>query len=370
MGSVKHVLASTTLPDRELHNGRMFVDLCENIHIHYRELRIVFGLDEYFEFADILADSTLDVRNYLAQNPDYREGVYPTTLMIAGGPPRQRKLLQNSPEPHQSKYFPNDFAIELQDEHVIDEVHVHWRDYRFALNREHFRQIADQFEAARDELDRFEAEHAYERESHPDRLLPDVDSASQPGPGEPARPFAGVRRIPLEEIDSPHFQDLAAFDPDERLIRAISEDMQDPEDVFPILLSTEEDGSHLIVDGHHRVAAVRRAGGAALPAVVLDLPFSATARLREAELALKAFDRETGHRFGASAFAKELLAFRLGRHYRNAFYQRVQGPTWVQRLYDKHRNLIDRVLGPRGVRAASRLYHRVRAMLGLAPRDS
>ena len=78
MGEIKKDLARIKLPDREHHNSRMFIDLCENIHIHYREFRTVFSLDEYFEYAKILEDSTKDVRAYLAQNPDYQEGTYGT----------------------------------------------------------------------------------------------------------------------------------------------------------------------------------------------------------------------------------------------------------------------------------------------------
>ena len=43
MGSIKKLLASADLPDRELHHSRMFVDLAENIHIHYREYRLIFS---------------------------------------------------------------------------------------------------------------------------------------------------------------------------------------------------------------------------------------------------------------------------------------------------------------------------------------
>ena len=50
MGAVKQVLADRQLNDREGHNSRLFVDLCENIHIHFREYRLIFSLDEYFEF--------------------------------------------------------------------------------------------------------------------------------------------------------------------------------------------------------------------------------------------------------------------------------------------------------------------------------
>ena len=89
----------------------MFVDLAENIHIHHREFRTIFSLDEYFEYVDIITKSTTDVRNFLEQNKEYKEGEYPTTIMVAGGRERQLKFLENSPKPNQSRYFPNDFGI-------------------------------------------------------------------------------------------------------------------------------------------------------------------------------------------------------------------------------------------------------------------
>jgi len=89
MGSVKKNLYKGNLPEREKHHSRLFVDLAENIHIHHREFRTVFSLNEYFEYVDIITKSTYDVRNFLTQNPDYAEGKYPTTLMIAGGKERQ-----------------------------------------------------------------------------------------------------------------------------------------------------------------------------------------------------------------------------------------------------------------------------------------
>ena len=161
MGAVKKFLARKTLQDRERHNSRLFVDLCENIHIHYREYRLIFSLDEYFEFVDIVGKSTQDVRNYLYNNPDYKEDEYPTTIMIACGKDRQRKFLKNSPLPHKSAYHNDNFAIELQEEHVTDEIHVHWRDLRIALNRENFKDVAEAFMDAHRNLTEFEAQQAY-----------------------------------------------------------------------------------------------------------------------------------------------------------------------------------------------------------------
>ena len=47
MGSVKKNLYKGNLPEREKHHSRLFVDLAENIHIHHREFRTVFSLNEY-----------------------------------------------------------------------------------------------------------------------------------------------------------------------------------------------------------------------------------------------------------------------------------------------------------------------------------
>ena len=65
MGEIRKILASDSLPDRELHNARAFVDLSEQVHIHYRELRQQFSVDEFFEYADVISRSAKDLRRYL-----------------------------------------------------------------------------------------------------------------------------------------------------------------------------------------------------------------------------------------------------------------------------------------------------------------
>ena len=116
MGSVKKMLAKVELPSRETHHSRMFIDLAENIHIHHREYRTVFALDEYFEYVDILNKSTDDVRTFLSNNPHYREREYPTTIMVGGGRAQQLRFLSNSPKPNKSFYYDGEMAVELQDE--------------------------------------------------------------------------------------------------------------------------------------------------------------------------------------------------------------------------------------------------------------
>jgi hypothetical protein len=318
MGQVKRILNKTALPDREAHNSRMFVDLCENIHIHYRELRMVFSLDEYFEFADILQKSTEDVRSYLAQNPGYEEGKYDTLVMVAGGRERQRKLLQNSPAPNQSTYFANDFAIELQDESVTDEIHVHWRDYRFALNREQFRVIAAAFERAKHELDRFEAENKYLRRPHLDRTMEDFVSERQKYSGHVTR-IGGEQLIPVKEIRTVFDSGKKSFSPDPEFIDELARKYSAGEYVFPIVVSTEQNGEHVVVDGNHRLQAAKLSRCAEINCLVMDLPFEQTADFRRAEWLLKLFDRKTGHVYGTSDFNRAYFAHRASRHYVNHF---------------------------------------------------
>jgi hypothetical protein len=320
MGAVKQLLARRTLSDREKHNSRLFVDLCENIHIHYREYRLIFSLDEYFEFADIVDKSTRDVRNYLANNPEYREQEYPTTIMIACGVDRQRKFLQNSPKPNQSAYHNNDFAVELQEEHVTDEIHVHWRDLRIALNRENFKDVADAFREATEALGTFEKDHAYQRQEHLDRKIDGLNNAALDG-----ERVQGATSIAIKDIRSFWHDDLKSqWKHDGDYIRFLKAKIQNNEAITPIVVTEPQDGMHTIVNGHHRYFAAMESGLARIDCVVLPMTFEQTEDLRHAERCLKRFDEATGYRYGTTTFFNDYLAFKFNRHYRNDYQRRIR----------------------------------------------
>jgi hypothetical protein len=336
MGLVKKELARTVLPDREAHNSRMFIDLCENIHIHYREFRIVFSIDEYLEFSDILARSTEDVRSYLAQNPDYEERKYPTTIMVAGGKERQRKLLQNSPAPNRSSYFSNHFAIELNDESVVDEMHVHWRDYRFALPRDHFRMIADTFDKARRELDHFEANNNYVRRAHRDRTMEDFASERAKYDDYETR-LMGERQISIADVKTRFDRGEGTFEPPGYAIELLMDLYQQGRPVPPIVLSTEKDGSHEVIDGNHRLEAAKKAGLSSINAIVTDLTFEDSELFRRAEGLLKQFDRATGFRYNTTGFNRHFFAYRASRYYTDHFHRLTHARSRLKTLKDKFR---------------------------------
>jgi hypothetical protein len=333
VGVVKELLAVTTLPDREAHNSRLFVDLCENIHIHHREFRIVFSLDEYFEFIEILQRSTEDVRNFLAQNPDYREGEFPTTIMVAGGKLRQRQLLENSPGPNRSAYFPNHFAIELQDESVTDEIHIHWRDYRIVMPREHFRIVADQFTEARKQLDRFEKDHVYVRRPHHDRAIGSLQAERKRYRGWKTL-LGGEADVAIYDITTRFKDFLAEFHPDPRAIQELQQHLVSGAKLFPILLSTERDGTHRVIDGHHRLYAAMKLGRSHINALTSSLTYQQSEDFRRAEGLLKKFDKDTGGQYAVSAFMKEYVAYKTSRFYADVFYRlTTRSPYWRSRRW-------------------------------------
>jgi hypothetical protein len=171
MGSIKKILIKKDLPDRELHNSRMFVDLSENIHVHFREIRLMFGVEEFFEFFEILKEGARDIKKYLRRNPGYKEQEVFEGILVGGGAKRQIIPLQKSPQPHVSKYFPNRLQIELQEEKVIDAIHIHYRDYRFVMNIETFREFTHGMKEALNSLDEFLSQYDYKEGQHPFRQV-------------------------------------------------------------------------------------------------------------------------------------------------------------------------------------------------------
>ena len=331
MGAVKVMLSEKKLKDRERHNSRLFVDLCENIHIHYREYRFVFSLPEYFEFIDIVTKSTEDVQSYLAQNADYEEMKYKTTLMVAGGKYRQMKFLENSPQPNKSAYFDDSLRIELQEEYITDEIHIHYRDFRLALNRENFKDIARSFVEALDNLEGFEAEHDYQRLNHDDR---DINDWSQDDAvADSDTDIMGAYDVDVSRIKSKWHSDVVNdWSPDPKAIESIKQRIRAGASVAPIVVVREGDDFY-VVDGHHRLRAQLELDCQKVKAVIVkDLSWESTQALREAEVKLKQFDKETGYKYNLSSFYQRHVSNSLNNYYRDNFHNLIKEPSAFYKL--------------------------------------
>ena len=333
------MLAEADLPSREPHHSRMFVDLAENIHIHYREYRLIFSLPEFFEFSKILENSTKDVKNYLEQNKDYKEQEYPTTLMIAGGKERQLKFLENSPKSNKSYYLDNKLTIELQEEYVTDEIHIHYRDFRLGIDRERFKILASNFKLALDNLENFEKNNKYERKKHSDRSIEDFNDNNKK-----INYFPYISEIKLDEIKSynnPYFPHKwkGNYSYIESLKKKYNKEKEEF-NISPIILSKKTNNIYHIIDGHHRFLLHKKLGLEKIKAIVTDLSFEQTEKLRNAEGNLKLFDLETNEEFGLSDFYKSFIAHKLNHHYRSHYKKRIYKNSKIFKFLRKIKQLI------------------------------
>jgi len=50
MGHTLQKLSKRDIPDKSIFNNRLCVEICEKVHLHYRNLRINLSLDDFMEF--------------------------------------------------------------------------------------------------------------------------------------------------------------------------------------------------------------------------------------------------------------------------------------------------------------------------------
>lgn len=59
MGVIKKILVEKEIPTPQF-NQRLTVELCENVHLHYRNLRLEFSKEEFVELVKHLREINLD----------------------------------------------------------------------------------------------------------------------------------------------------------------------------------------------------------------------------------------------------------------------------------------------------------------------
>ena len=66
MGKIYEVLSRFILQEGPDHFARrLVIELCENIHIHYRNLRLEFSKKEFFQLCNCMADALANLQKYL-----------------------------------------------------------------------------------------------------------------------------------------------------------------------------------------------------------------------------------------------------------------------------------------------------------------
>ena len=105
----------------------LFLDMEENIHIHYRDLRIELSR---FEFEEVVRTFILQSQELLAiiDNKNYQDGKLPNSNQ------EDIRIWTKSRLNHPVKYHPKRISIE----ECTDGYHIHLRNYKFLLNKEDF----------------------------------------------------------------------------------------------------------------------------------------------------------------------------------------------------------------------------------------
>jgi len=63
MGNVYKILSVRKIkPQPDYFADRLIIELCENIHLHYRNLRIELSKSEFLEFADAIAEAARELK--------------------------------------------------------------------------------------------------------------------------------------------------------------------------------------------------------------------------------------------------------------------------------------------------------------------
>ena len=131
MGHIKKVLAQGELEPRNLTAGTIWTDLCEDVHLHYRNIRFDYSEKEWAHFRAAINMLGLAVEN-VADEKNYREGD-PNFLV---------QQIFNVPLKTDSEYYKNRSLIEIQRDNTV---HFHYRDLRLHFTQPEFVQIAEMF---------------------------------------------------------------------------------------------------------------------------------------------------------------------------------------------------------------------------------
>ena len=130
MGHIKNLYWASKIPPRNVTPTGIWGDVCENIHLHFRNLRLEFDEKEWALFRAAVHIIGMDVEKITSDTyPDWEPGD-PNFLV--------QVMVDETYKPH-SAFHPNRLTIEEQRDGTF---HIHYRDLRIHLAHEEFCEFA------------------------------------------------------------------------------------------------------------------------------------------------------------------------------------------------------------------------------------
>ena len=106
----------------------------ENIHIHYRDLRIELSRAEFEDISRIFARQSQELQTIIEEKK-YQDGKLPNANQ------EDVRIWTESKLPNEVKYHPQRVSIE----ECGDGYHFHYRNYKLLIDRDEFRALASLF---------------------------------------------------------------------------------------------------------------------------------------------------------------------------------------------------------------------------------
>ncbi|MDP2793784.1 MAG: phosphotransferase [Sulfurisoma sp.] len=133
MGVIKKTLFRGNILGKPRHRN-LFLDMEENIHIHYRDLRIELSRGEFEDIASAFAKQASELQAIIEEKK-YQDGKLPNANQD------DVRIWTESRLKHEVKYHPQRFSLE----ECGDGYHFHYRNYKLLIDQDEFRQIARLF---------------------------------------------------------------------------------------------------------------------------------------------------------------------------------------------------------------------------------
>jgi len=152
LGLTIQPLASRKVIEKAIFNQRFVVEICEKVHIHYRNLRILLSLQDFLEVARGMRDS---LSRWEAQGrPEPKQGTHIELCrkQVAQFPLSPDSLAINL---NKNLYLENEGKI-FADGAELDEpryIHLKVRDVRLELTLDEFKELSDAVIEAKGKLD-------------------------------------------------------------------------------------------------------------------------------------------------------------------------------------------------------------------------
>lgn len=152
MGMTIEKLANRKVSDKAIFDKRFVVEICEKVHVHYRNLRLLLSLQDFLEIARGIKDSLSRWENM--GRPEPREGIHIELCrkQVAQFPLSNDVIAVNL---NKNLYAENEGKIFAEGADLRDPRYIHLkvRDLRVELTLDEFNELAEAVVEAKGKLD-------------------------------------------------------------------------------------------------------------------------------------------------------------------------------------------------------------------------